>query len=242
MRIMLTNDDGYDAPGLRAAYVALRDCGTVQVVAPREERSSCSHAITTGRPINVERLSMEPFGTVYAVDGTPADCVRLAHAGLIDGPMDLVVSGVNRGANAGVDIYYSGTIAAAREAALLGMASIAVSQATRAGVEIDWPAVSAITATLVKELVQEKLPRPGFWSINYPAPMPDDPEKHVERVGVAEQSWPIRFERGPVPDGAAIQFQYAAPYWEREVTQHSDYTVIRDGGIAVSAIPLFCRF
>lgn len=242
MIIMLTNDDGYEAPGLRAAYEALKDCGTVHVVAPRGERSSCSHAITTGRPISVERLSMAPFGTVCAVDGTPADCVRLAYAGLIDAPIDLVVSGVNRGANAGVDIFYSGTIAAAREAALLGIASIAVSQATRKGVEIDWPAVSAITSTLVKELVEEKLPRPGFWSINYPAPLPADPEKHVQRVGVAEQSWPIRFERGQVPGDSPMQFQYAAPYWERGVTQHSDYTVIRDGGIAVSAIPLFCRF
>ncbi len=242
MNILLTNDDGGDAPGLQAAYNALTGLGTVHVVAPRAEQSSCSHAITTGRPINVEPLSNEVFGTLYAVDGTPADCVRLGHAVLIPGRIDLVVSGVNRGANAGVDIFYSGTVAGAREAALIGIPAIAVSQATRVGVEIDWPAVTAITAELVPELIDQGLPRPGFWSINYPAPLPADPGKHVHRVPVAECCWPIHFERADVQDGRSMQFQYAAPYWERGVTEPSDYTVIRDGGIAISAVPLFCRF
>ena len=99
-----------------------------------------------------------------------------------------------------------------------------------------------ITAELVSELVDQRLPRPGFWSINYPAPLPVDPGNNVHRVPVAECSWPIHFERADVQDGRSMKFQYAAPYWERGVTEPSDYTVIRDGGIAVSAVPLFCRF
>jgi 5'-nucleotidase len=138
MTVVLTNDDGFEAPGLLAAFEALRGMDGVHVVAPRAERSACSHTITLKSPIGVERITHGGLGTVYAVDGTPADCIRLAFAALIEGPIDLVVSGINRGANAGVDTFYSGTIAGAREAAILGIPAIAVSQAVRRGVEADW--------------------------------------------------------------------------------------------------------
>ena len=172
MNIVLTNDDGFDAPGLRAAFCALRELGTVHVVAPKTERSACSHAITLRRPIMVHPTKLDGLGTVLAVDGTPADCVRLAIAAIIDQPVDLVVSGINAGANAGVDTYYSGTVAGAREAALLGVPAVAVSQAIRSGVEIDWAAAADLTAHLVRELCNESLPGPGFWSVNLPAPIP----------------------------------------------------------------------
>ena len=242
MNILLTNDDGYDAPGLHAAFEAVRHLGTVHVVAPVTERSSCGHGITTGRPITVRPIAHEHFGTVHAVDGTPADCVRIAHGNLLSTPADLVLSGVNRGANAGVDVYYSGTVAGAREAALLGHRAVAVSQATRLGIQPDWPAVTAITRAIIDELLHETLPGPGFWSVNYPAPLPSEPHKHVRRVPIAEQAWPIHFERLESAGEYSMQFQYSVPYWQREVAEDSDFTVIRDGGIAVSAVPLFCRF
>lgn len=227
---------------MRAAFGALRDLGDIHVVAPKTERSACSHTITLRRPIHVEPI--EDFGAApsFAVDGTPADCVRLAVAELIAGPIDLVVAGINRGANAGVDTYYSGTIAAAREAAMLGLRSIALSQAIRTGVETDWPAATDVCTALVRELMDESLPGPGFWSVNLPAPIPENPLDHVHRVPIATHPMPIEFERTESEDGRTLSFRYGVSYWLREVTSPSDYATIRDGDIAVSAVPLFGRF
>jgi len=243
MNILLTNDDGFDAPGLHAAYLAVRSLGTVYVVAPEGERSACSHTITLRRPIQVERRSgHDPYGTGFAVDGTPADCVRLAVAALIDAPIDLVVSGINRSANAGVDVFYSGTIAGAREGAILGIPSIAVSQAIRNDLDVDWTAATEVTRDLVNTLVAETLSGPGFWSINLPAPIPDNPGKHIHRVPAAAHPMPMSFHRSDGDDGRSMAFEYGASYWLRDVTGPSDYSVIRDGGIAVTAVPLLGRF
>src|SRR3990172_6004881 len=158
MNILLTNDDGYDAAGLHAACDALAGLGTVYVVAPKVERSACRHTITLRRPITVERRTHAGYGVSYAVDGSPADCVRLAVAALVDRPIGLVVSGINHGANAGVDTFYSGTVAGAREGAILGIPSVAVSQAMR-GIEPDWRAATEITTSIIKHLLAEPLPR-----------------------------------------------------------------------------------
>lgn len=242
MNILLTNDDGYDAPGLHAAYRALRTLGTIYVVAPGSERSACSHAITIYNPITVRRISTDELGVVHVVDGTPADCVRLGIAELIEPRIDLIVSGINRGANAGVDIYYSGTIAAAREGAMLGIPAIAVSQAIQRGVDPDWPAATNVTQTLVPRLADEKLPRPGFWSVNLCPQLPPDPHNHIHRVEAATHPVPLTFERIENDGPDTMRFNYGASYWNRREPGPSDYSVIRDGGIAVSAVPLFGRF
>ena len=245
MNILLTNDDGCEAPGLAAAFDALDGLGTVRVVAPESERSACSHAITISHPITIEHLQHERFGPAVAVDGSPADCVRLGYATLIEEPIDLVVSGINRGANAGVDTFYSGTVAAAREAAILGCRAIAVSQAIRKGLETDWAATRDVTRYLIESLLEESLPGPGFWSINLPAPLPTNPAEHVHRVPIASHPMPLTFDRADTPDtegSQVMKFKYGASYWQREVTGPSDYSVIRDGGIAISVIPLFGKF
>ena len=242
MNILLTNDDGYDAPGLKACYKAVRNLGTVYVVVPRVERSACSHTITLRQPITVERCDHDLFGPSFAVDGTPADCVRLAIAALVEKPINLVVAGINRGANAGVDTFYSGTIAGAREAVILRVPAIAVSQAVRTDVATDWVAATEITETLIKELITEELPGPGFWSINLPAPIPEGARDHVHRVPLADHPMPLMFNRSDSDDGRIMEFGYGASYWLRDVSGPSDYSVIREGGIAVTAIPLFGRF
>ena len=240
--IVLTNDDGYFAPGISAAYHAVRDLGRVVVVAPRSERSACSHTITLRRPISVERFTHDEFGPMFIVEGTPADCVRLAYAELIEGDIGLVVSGINAGANSGVDVFYSGTIAGAREAAILRIPAIALSQSLRAGVELDWQATRKAARVVVDHLLQKKLPGPGFWSVNLPAPIPEDPQNHIHRVPVATHSMPMKFERAEHEGGRLMEFAYGASYWLREETAPSDYAVIRDGGIAISAIPLAAAF
>lgn len=122
MRILLTNDDGIDAPGLRALRKAIADLGEVCVVAPQKVQSATSHAVTFHRPISVKRRD-----DGYAVDGRPADCVKLGVGALFDEPFDLVISGMNCGANVGINVLYSGTVGAAREANFNGLPAIAVS-------------------------------------------------------------------------------------------------------------------
>lgn len=243
MNILLTNDDGFFSAGFRASFEALTKFGKVHVVAPRKECSACSHTITLRRPITVEHLDHETFGQIHAVDGTPADCVRLAYSALLnDAPIDLVVSGINHGANAGVDTFYSGTVAGAREAAILGLSSIALSQALRSGVDSNWSRASEMTAHVVEHLLERSLPGPGFWSVNFPAPIPDDARERIHHVPVAVHPMPMTFDKHEQEEGRMTQFGYGASYWHREVDGLSDYTVIRDGGVAISAIPLYGRF
>ncbi len=239
--IVITNDDGYDAPGIHAAYRAVGDLGHRVVVAPRTERSACGHAITLRKPIHVERRIHEEFGEMYIVDGTPADCVRLAYAELINGPIGMVVSGINRGANAGVDLYYSGTVAGAREGAILRLPAVAISQAVRHEAAVDWTVTHQVAGLVLRSLLLEAAPAPGFWNINLPAPIPPEPMKHVHRTCVANHAMPMKFERKALNPDHEWEFGYGASYWVREEVGPSDYTVLRDGGIAVSAVMLDAR-
>lgn len=125
MKILLTNDDGIHAAGLHATFDAIKDLGEVHVVAPARVQSATSHAITLHRPMAVTRYVTNKFEG-HAVDGRPADCVKLALAELV-GPVDLVVSGINHGANVGINVHYSGTLGAAREAAFQGVPAVALS-------------------------------------------------------------------------------------------------------------------
>ncbi len=259
MQIVLTNDDGYDAVGLSAAHRAIALLGNVHVVAPLHERSACSHAITLRRPIVAQQRTDGPYESLHVIDGSPADCVRLAVAELFAAPsgdadnehasvseppcppIDLVVSGINRGANAGVDTYYSGTVAGAREAAILGLPAIAISQAIRNDVDTDWDTTAKVAGKLIRILIDERLPGPGFWSVNLPAPIPPDALEHIRRVPVASQPMPMSFEKTACNDGKTA-YAYGASYWQRETEGPSDYNAIRNGHIAVTAIPLFGRF
>src|SRR5690348_6939518 len=128
MRILLTNDDGIDAPGLNALYQAAVLLGEAILVGPLEAHSGCSHRVTTGKPIRVERQGSNRF----AVAGTPADCVRLALYDLVR-EVDWVLAGVNEGGNLGADVHHSGTVAAVREAVLHGRPGIALSQYHKSG-------------------------------------------------------------------------------------------------------------
>ena len=140
MRILLSNDDGYFAPGLERLAVALASRAEVTVVAPEADRSGASNSLTLDRPLMVRRA---PSGFLF-VNGTPTDCVHLAVTGLLDHLPDLVVSGINLGANMGDDTIYSGTVAAATEGFLLGIPSIAISLASKEGAHFDTAATVAV--------------------------------------------------------------------------------------------------
>ena len=127
MRILLSNDDGILAPGLAALHAAAKHFGEVTVIAPRSARSASGHSITIHKPLIVQHVppnGPEKFAGI-SVDGSPADCVRLAIRRLLSEPPDLVCTGINAGANVGVNVFYSGTVAGAAEAAMLGIPAVA---------------------------------------------------------------------------------------------------------------------
>ncbi len=160
-RILVTNDDGYFSPGIAALAAALRPLGEVIVVAPQSEASAVGHALTLRRPLRIERISAD----VYAVDGTPTDCVNIAIDEIMTAPPDLVVSGINNGLNVGDDVTYSGTVAGAFEAALLGYPGIAVSL-ERA--EADFGPAAAMAAKFAAQVLEHGLPYRTFLNLNVP--------------------------------------------------------------------------
>src|SRR5215831_19230283 len=163
MRLLLTNDDGIDAPGLQALRTAAILLGDPVVVAPVEGLSGCSHRITTHRPLRVEERGLGR----YAVDGTPADCVRI---GLQHIAPDAawVLSGINAGGNLGADVWHSGTVAAAREAVLHGWPAIALSHYRKRGVDYDWHRAAAWAVPLLRDLMARPWQPGTFWNVNLP--------------------------------------------------------------------------
>ena len=184
LRILITNDDGFDAPGLAALHAALLPLGDVTVVAPAICHSSRGHAVDTKNSIRVERRWFAPFGDMHIVHSTPADCVRVGMCHLLESPPDLVVAGINPGANLGVDLFYSGTAAAAREAALLGVPAIALSRLLDGNHPFDWDVLSRHVTRVVRQLMapEFRLPTGHFWNINFPS-IAD--EKYPEEMTLA---------------------------------------------------------
>ena len=162
MRILVSNDDGYLAPGLRCLARSLASLGEVIVVAPDRDRSGASNSLTLRAPI---RPRTADNGFIY-VDGTPTDCVHLAVTGLLDPEPDIVVSGINEGSNLGDDVIYSGTVAAAMEGRLLGLTAIAVSLASRRCRHFETAA--AVASQLVQRLVERPLDSNVILNVNVP--------------------------------------------------------------------------
>jgi 5'-nucleotidase len=168
MKIVLTNDDGIDAPGLAALRAVCAPWGECVVVAPHVCHSSMSHCVTTGKAIEVS----EDSENVFRVHGTPADCTRIALTRLAP-DADWVIAGINRGGNLGADVYHSGTVAAAREAALLGRNAIAISHYVGRRREVNWDTAIQRATQALERLWDRPSPCPGFWNINLPHPADD---------------------------------------------------------------------
>ena len=157
MQILLTNDDGIFAPGLAALYRELVKIGDVTVVAPAASRSGASHSITYSQPLVCNKADINGQFVGYSVQGSPADCVKLAVMQLHEGPIDLLVAGINNGANAGINVYYSGTVAAAMEGAFLKIPAVAMSLSVEApGVPGDFEKAAKHCAGILKKLMPLK--------------------------------------------------------------------------------------
>src|SRR3954464_8267128 len=174
MLILLTNDDGIRAPGLVALYRELVKLGEVQVVAPETVQSATGHGITIDAPLLTDRVTVEGAFTGVAVDGRPADCVKLAVLKILPRMPDLVVSGMNSGANVGINVLYSGTVAAAIEAAFLGLPSIAVSLMLKNDIETDYARGAKLAIRTIRQVLDAGVKGGQMISINLPALKADE--------------------------------------------------------------------
>jgi 5'-nucleotidase len=227
-RFILTNDDGLDEPGLAALGAAVEGLGRYRVIAPLHCHSAGSHAVTTRRPIRIEH---RPGGRI-GIDGTPADCVRLALHHFETGA-SWVLSGINAGGNLGSDIHLSGTVAAAREAALAGVPGVALSQYLVKGRAIDWPRTARWANRVLQTILAFPWEPGTFWNVNFPHLEPGAGEPEAVFCPVDPSPLPVRYEI----EGDAVVF--VGDYHARPRLPRSDIDVCFGGQIAVSRVRIW---
>lgn len=231
MKILISNDDGYLAPGIRTLAQHLRGVADITVVAPERDRSGASNSLTLDLPIRVTPAD-DGF---YRVDGTPTDCVHLAITGLLKEEPDMVVSGINAGANMGDDVLYSGTVAAAMEGRFLGYPAMAVSLASRGGHAFEhFESAARIAIELLARLQSHPLPSDTILNVNVPD-LPWDELQGIEatRLGHRHKAEPVI--KGADPRGRPI-------YWvgpagaEQDAGPGTDFYAVRQGRVSVTPL------
>lgn len=230
MRILLSNDDGYFAPGLAALERALSPLGTVTVVAPERDRSGASNSLTLDRPLSVRRAA----NGYFYVNGTPTDCVHLAVTGLLDALPDIVVSGINDGANMGDDTIYSGTVAAATEGFLLGIPSLAVSLVAGEGAHFD--TAGRVAADLVARFARERFAEPVLLNVN----VPDLPHEQlcgqrVTRLGKRHKAEPV--VKSSNPRGQTVYWVGAAGQ-AQDAGEGTDFHAAANGWVSLTPLQM----
>lgn len=230
MRILLSNDDGYFAPGLAALAGALSRLGDLTVVAPERDRSGASNSLTLDRPLTLRRA---PSGFYY-VNGTPTDCVHLAVTGMLDELPDMIVSGVNHGANMGDDTIYSGTVAAATEGFLLGIPSLAISLVGHGGSHFDTAA--QVAAELVGRFQRNPVSEPVLLNVN----VPDLPREgiagfEVTRLGRRHKAEPV--VKDVDPRGNTVYWVGAAGP-AQDAGEGTDFFAVAAGRVSITPLQI----
>jgi 5'-nucleotidase len=225
-RILVTNDDGVHSEGIKALADALRPLGEVVVVAPLAEASAIGHALTLRRPLRLEKMG----DAVYAVDGTPTDCVNIAITSVLHGMPDLVVSGINKGWNLGDDVTYSGTVSGAFEGALLGAAAIAVSLQNTGGT-FDFTESARAARRVAESVLAKGLPTQIFLNIN----VPKGPTRGFKVTVQSKRNHITKVSERTDPRG---QKYFWIEEGQNEWAPHdrSDYQAVRDGYISVTPL------
>ncbi len=231
MRVLVSNDDGVDAPGIRTLAQCLREAGhTVTVVAPDRDRSGASNSLTLDQPIRVKRLADD----VHCVAGTPTDCVHLALTGMLEDEPDIVVSGINNYANLGDDVIYSGTVAAAMEGRFLGLPAIAVSLATGDHKGRHFGTAARAAAEIMARLAVDPLPADTILNVNVPdLDWTDLAGFEVTRLGNRHRSEPCIAQDDP--RGRRIWWIGPAGA-EQDAGPGTDFHAVRTGHISITPI------
>jgi len=228
MHILLTNDDGYEAPGLRALAAEFAEFATVSIVAPSREQSGAAQSLTLRQPIVCHSVAERE----WAIDGTPADCVIVALHKLLPERPDLVVSGINSGANLGENVYYSGTVGAAREAALHHLPAIAMSLCSKK-TKVDFGPAARIARAAVDTVLREGLPDQVLLNINVPEPW-------TGGVAFTRQSKKItrnQLTEGKDPRGRTYFWLFEQKI-DKDVDPQSDYAAIFAGKVSITPLHL----
>jgi 5'-nucleotidase len=232
-RILVTNDDGFRAPGIRALAAALDELGDVIVVAPDRERSAVGHAITMVDPLRVWREKWRDGRDVVVVDGTPADCVKIGVRALVEGPPDLVVSGINQGGHAGTHVIYSGTVSAATEAGILGIKAAAISLDSFTA--SDFGPAAAFAATLARRMLAADWPNGVLLNVN----VPGTPAAEIRGVRITRQSSAVlddRYEERVDPRGRSYFWLAAERMNVPRRRPDDDITALAEGYISITPI------
>ena len=228
MHILLSNDDGYFSTGLAALADAMASLGTVTVVAPDAEKSGASNSLTLDRPLMVRRA---PNG-FYHVNGTPTDCVHMAVTGLLDLTPDVIVSGINHGANMGDDTIYSGTVAAATEGYLLGIPSVAVSLVSDGQGHFDTAA--RVAAALVRQVQRKPLPQATLLNVNVPdLPYSEIRGMKITRLGRRHKAEPVI--KSVNPRGEPVYWVGAAGP-AADAGEGTDFDAVAQGWVSVTPL------
>jgi 5'-nucleotidase len=233
MRILLTNDDGIYAAGIHALLPVLSELGEVSIVAPDRERSATGHGITVHHPLRVQHYCI-PNSKVCAwmVDGTPADCVKIALQALLPVKPDLVVSGINLGSNLGTDVLYSGTVSAAVEGVVLGVPSVAVSLTDFTSADFSFAAQAA--KGIISKMLENSLPQNTLLNINVPPGQAKD-IKGIAVTKLGNRQYENTFERREDPRGR-IYYWLGGDVVDVDNDPDSDIIAVEKGYISVSPV------
>ncbi|MGY6528710.1 MAG: 5'/3'-nucleotidase SurE [Cyanobacterium sp.] len=223
MKFVITNDDGIEAEGIKALANTVE--GDKYIIAPNKEYSGCGHQITTRRGIAVEDRGNQS----YRVDGTPADCARLAIQAFAP-DADWLLSGINAGGNLGVDMYLSGTVAAVREATISGLKAIALSHYIKSPQKIDWLLASKLTKKVLDLLLVKELPKGHFWNVNLPHLPSYEIDTDIVFCQPSKHPLPLTFKK------ENNLYFYQGNYSKRGKEKDSDIDVCFSGKIAISLV------
>lgn len=232
MKILLTNDDGINADGLFALYEALSKIGNVTVVAPASEQSAVGHAITIADPLRVKEVKRDGTFFGYAVNGTPADCVKLAVSTLMDKKPDIVVSGINLGPNTGINVLYSGTLSGATEGAIFGIPSFGISLATF--VDPDYSYAANFAADLANKIRNMNVPKGTLFNINVPA-IGKEKIKGLRYTFQSKIAIADRFDKRKDPADRTY-YWLTGDFSDIDGEEGSDANAIHDGYVSVTPI------
>jgi 5'-nucleotidase len=235
VRILLTNDDGIHAPGLRALRQELKKLGEVTVVAPATEQSAVGHSITLSTPLIVQQVfddRREFLG--WAVEGRPADCVKLALLELLPEPPDLIVSGLNAGSNAGINVLYSGTVAAAFEGSFFQQTSIACSQSYTKAVPPDFATGAGLARQVIEQLLKHQPRKGALFNVNIP-PIEKGPVKGIRVVPQNIAPYSEKFDRRIDPRGR-VYFWTSPDFGCPDPHPDTDETALAEGYVTVTPL------
>jgi 5'-nucleotidase len=232
LRILVSNDDGIDSLGIYSLTIALKEIADVTVIAPIKEQSAVGHGITMQMPLRILKYNKnnEFFG--YAVDGTPADCVKIGIRNIMKEPPDLVISGINHGSNTAINIIYSGTVSAAREAAIMDVPAIAISVTNHMARNFDF--AGKVAKHLALKLVKKDIPRGTLLNVN----VPDLPESDISGIRLTKQGkskWDDIYEQRLDPYGREY-YWLTGSLLEVDTDLETDQASVRKNYVSVTPI------